>query len=153
MAVGDALRTDLFGVDLGKFRVTTYKEVSGLAFGQDATEVKRVTADGHLVARKNPGARQLPDITLSRPMDTNHVWSEWVRQTAMEQDVDQARTNLSISLLDSKMRPIKRVNLLNAWASRWKGPALQADNASAAIEKVTIVYEDMTVDGIADLPA
>ncbi|MFI9237092.1 phage tail protein [Streptomyces sp. NPDC053079] len=146
MPVGDALRTDVFAVDLGKFRVATFQQVSGLVFGQDATEVKTVVPDGQLVTRKIPGAGQLPGVTLSRPMDASSTWVDWVMLTATNQDVDQARANIGISLLDSKKNPVLRVNLLNAWASSWKGPTLQAANSSAAIETVTLAYDDMTID-------
>jgi phage tail-like protein len=146
MAVGDVLRADIFTVELGKFQVATYQEASGLAFGQDATEAKTVTPKGQLLARKLPGARQLPDITLSRPMDANHAWTDWVVQSATSQDVDEARANIGITLLDTKRNPILRVNLHNAWAKSWEGPALQAGNSEAAIEKITLAYDDITID-------
>ncbi|MCC3775468.1 phage tail protein [Streptomyces sp. UNOB3_S3] len=146
MAIGDAISSDVFAVDLGKFRVATYQAVSGLSFGRDATEVKAVTADGHLLTRKIPGANQLPDITLTRPMDESQTWVDWVKLTANSQGIDSARENLSISLLDSHKNPTRRINLINAWASSWNGPSLQAGNAEAAIEKVTISYEDMTIE-------
>ncbi|PSJ29553.1 phage tail protein [Streptosporangium nondiastaticum] len=146
MGVGDAISTDVFAVDLGKLRVATYQGLSGLSFGSDAIEVKSVTPDGHLLTRKNPVAEVLPHITLTRPMDQNPAWIDWVKQTAAGQGGDSAPTNISISLLDGNKAPVRRVNLINAWASSWSGPTLQAGNTDPAIEKVTITYEDMTIE-------
>ncbi|MEU1311505.1 phage tail protein [Streptomyces cinnamoneus] len=146
MAVGDPIRADVFAVDLGKFRVATYQSVEGLQFGQDATDVQSATAAGQLLTRQLPGTRQLPDVTFSRPMDASEVWIDWVTRTAAQQGVDPERANISISALDGKKAPLMRINLLNAWASSWEGPELQAGNTTPAIEKITIVYEDMTID-------
>ncbi|MCA6090922.1 phage tail protein [Streptomyces sp. SCA3-4] len=146
MAVGDEIRTDVFAVDLGKFRVATYQGVSGLSFGSDAVEVKSVTTDGHLLTRKNPGAEVLPHVTLTRPMDHDQTWTDWVKESAAGQGGDSAPTNISISLLDGNKAPVRRVNLINAWASSWSGPSLQASNTDPVIEKVTITYEDMTIE-------
>ncbi|MFI2078051.1 MULTISPECIES: phage tail protein [Streptomyces] len=145
MQVGDALGADMFAVDLGKFRVATYQGLSGLTFEQDATGVKTVTPEGSLVTRKIPGAKQLPDITLSRPMDASKVWVDWVVLTATNQDLDEARQNVGISLLDANKKPVLHVNLVNAWASSWKGPALSAGDASAGIETITLAYDDITI--------
>ncbi|MGW4563437.1 phage tail protein [Streptomyces sp. NPDC004561] len=86
-------------MDLGKFRVASYQAVSGLPFGQDANEVQTVTPEGELVTRKAPGDRQLQDITLSRTMDASRQWADWVVLTATNQDIDDARVNIGISLL------------------------------------------------------
>lgn len=137
MAVGDPLRADAFGVDLGKFRVATYSAVEGLNLAM---------TEGRLLTRKLPGATQFPDCTLSRPLDESVMWTDWVTHTAAQQGVDPARANISISALDAQQKPLLRLDLVNAWAKSWDGPGLQAGHTEAAIEKITIVYEDMTID-------
>ncbi|MEU3350751.1 phage tail protein [Streptomyces sp. NPDC037389] len=146
MAVGDPIRTDVFAVELGKFRVATYQAVEGLPFGQDAPDAQSVTPSGKLLTGRLPGNRQLPDLTLSRPTDASKQWIDWVTQTAAQQGADPERANISISALDGAKKPVLRFTLLNAWASSWEGPAMQAGNTDPSIEKITIVYEDMTVD-------
>ncbi|MEV4503990.1 phage tail protein [Streptomyces klenkii] len=145
MAVGDPIRSDAFAVHLGKFQVATYQAVEGLQFGQDGTDTRSVTASGRLI-RKVPGAQQLPDLTLSRPMGASEEWTDWVTRTAARQGADPERANLSISALDAAKKPLVRFNLINAWASSWEGPELQPGSTTPAIEKTTIVYEDMTMD-------
>ncbi|MGK5733842.1 phage tail protein [Streptomyces sp. URMC 124] len=120
--------------------------MDGLQFGQDAVGTRSVTADGRLLTRKVPGALQLPDVTLSRPMDASEEWADRVTRTAARQGVDPERADLSISALDAAKKPLVRFRLVNAWASSWEGPGLRAGDGDPAIEKITIVYEDMTVD-------
>ncbi|WP_280466085.1 phage tail protein [Nocardia brasiliensis] len=146
MAVGDPIRANVFAVDLGKYRVATYQNVAGLRIGSQTVEVKSVTATGVMLNRKIPGDPERPDVTLTRPMDSSRTWLEWVMMTARNQDVDPARANVTITLLDSAKKPAVRFNLKNAWASIWEAPELQAGNTAPAIEKITLVYEDITVD-------
>ncbi|MGW1051861.1 phage tail protein [Streptomyces sp. NPDC001118] len=146
LAIGDALRTDIFAVDLGKFRVATYQQVSGLTFGQDATEVRTVTNSGELSTRKQPGAPQPQEIKLSRPMDASRQWVDWVQQCTEGGDTDSARQDIAITALDNNKKPTVRYNLTNAWASQWSGPDLDASSSEAATETVTITYEGITVE-------
>ncbi|MGW1196630.1 hypothetical protein ACWD4B_12405 [Streptomyces sp. NPDC002536] len=50
-------------MDLGKFRVATYQDVSGLSFGQGGDVAKSLTPTGELVERKVPGAQ--PNLSIS----------------------------------------------------------------------------------------
>ncbi|TGB13178.1 phage tail protein [Streptomyces sp. MZ04] len=41
---------------------------------------------------------------------------------------------------------VRRINLINAWASQWSSPGLEAEGSGSAIESVTITYEDITIE-------
>ncbi|GAA2725398.1 MULTISPECIES: phage tail protein [Streptomyces] len=143
MGVGVSPRPDAFVMDLGKNRVAIYQNVDGL---QDYIGPKAVPPDGQLLTRKIPGGGQLRDVTLSGPMDASGQWNDWVKRTAASGGPDPTQPDLSISLLDGKEKAVARVNLVNAWASSWEGPALTANDAGTAIETVTLVYEDLTIE-------
>ena len=54
------------------------------------------------------------------------------------------RKNVSIQLLDSSgSLPVMQWDLINAWASEWKGAELDAMGKEIAIESVTLVYETL----------
>ncbi|MFF4952820.1 phage tail protein [Streptomyces chattanoogensis] len=147
MAIGDAILTNAFLVDLGKFRVATYQEVTGLKFGLETSEVTSVTAAGETLIRQQPSKQLGQEITLSRPVDEQaKQWVDWVMQCAEVGDWDSTRQNIAITALNRNKKPTLRFNLTNAWASSWQGSALEGGNSSPAVETVTIIYEDLNVE-------
>lgn len=146
MNIGDVLTTHTFVIELGAFQVETCQEVSALTYGQDVIECKQVTSTGELISRKQPGASQGGEITITRGMDQSKAFTDWVKETRQNHSLDTARQNIGITVLDATKRPVRRLQLVNAWASSWQGPALQAGNASPAMETVTIQFEDCIVE-------
>ncbi|WP_073450401.1 phage tail protein [Streptomyces yunnanensis] len=146
MSVGDTLCTHIFGIELGSFQVETVQEVSALTLEQDVVETKQVTPTGELLIRKEPGARQAGEVTVTRGLDKSKVFTDWVKATLQKADLDTARQNITIAVMDAKKNPVRRYQLSGCWASRWEGPMLQAGEASPATEKVTIVYEEIDVE-------
>lgn len=146
MAIGDIISGSTFVVDLGKFQVETVERISGLSLGEDAIEIKQVTPDGEVLIRKQPGAARSGEITITRGLDQSKVFTEWIHTTMTKRDVDDARQDITLTVLDPNKRPVKRVHLSRARASDWQGPSLDAGANSPATEAVTIVYEDITVE-------
>ncbi|MFE5868316.1 phage tail protein [Streptomyces roseifaciens] len=144
--LGDTFVANHFVIELGKFQVATFQEVSGLQVGSDVVETQQVSPTGDLIERKQPGPRATGQITLSRAMDQNTTLLDWVNTTSEKGDLDTARQNVSIAILDSQKNVARRFNLANAWASEWSGPGLAASSGSAAVESVTIVYEEITAE-------
>jgi phage tail-like protein len=140
MAQGDTLSTHIFQVELGGVAVESVQEVSGLSVEVDAIEVTQVTASGQYLIKKLPGARKGGEVTISRGLDKSSAFSEWIEKVFEQGSVDEARKNISIIITDAKNTPVRRINLENAWVSKWEGPGLKA-GASPATEKVTIVFE------------
>ncbi|GCE01798.1 phage tail protein [Embleya hyalina] len=146
MLNGDVFSSHTFAIELGKFQVETVRDVGGLTLEQDVVETRQVTPSGELVIRKQPGARRSGEITVTRGMDKSTAFTDWIKATLVDADLDKARQNISISLKDARKNTVRRIHLTNAWASRWQGPTLGAGDASAATEQVTITYEDLTVE-------
>lgn len=146
MLNGDAFSSNAFGIELGKFQVETVRDISGLSLEQDVVETRQVTSTGELLIRKQPGARRTGEITITRGMDKSTAFTDWIKATLVNADLDSARQNITISLKDAKKNTVRRIHLSNAWASRWQGPALGAADSSTATEQVTITYEDLTIE-------
>jgi phage tail-like protein len=140
---GDALATHTFKVQLGGIQVETVQEVTGLSMELDTIDVVQVTAQGQLLIRKLPGARKGGEVTITRGMDKASDFTEWIKETFQNGDVEAARQQLSIIFTDAKGGQDRTINLKNAWAQKWEGPSLKAGDAQPATEKVTIVFEDI----------
>ena len=143
-AQGDTLSTHIFQIELGGVAVESVQQVSGLTVELDSIEVAQVTPQGQYLIKKLPGARKGGEVTITRGMDKSSAFSGWVQETFEKGAVDQARKNVSIIFVDSTNTAQKRVNLENAWVSKWEGPDLKAGEASPATEKVTVVFETIS---------
>ncbi|MEV5508641.1 phage tail protein [Streptomyces orinoci] len=146
MLNGDALVTFTFGLELGKFQVETVQDVSGLTMEQDVVEIKQITSTGHLLIRKQPGARKSGEVTITRGLDKSKVFTNWIKLTLEKGDLEHARENVTIALKDANRKTVRRIQLTNCWASRWEGPTLDVGQSAAATEKVTLTFEDITVE-------
>lgn len=146
MAEGDALSTHLFGVQLGGYLVESIQEVSGLTVEEDVVEVQQVTAEGKPLIRKQPGARKGGEVTITRGLDQSGEFTKWIKETLNNGAVDTARQNLTIEIKDTKGETVRRIQLMQGWASKWEGPSLKAGESTPATEKVTITFEEIVVE-------
>ncbi|MEU9995407.1 phage tail protein [Streptomyces sp. NPDC048370] len=146
MAEGDALSTHIFGVQLGGYMVESIQEISGLSYEEDVVEVRQVTPDGKLLIKKQPGARQAGEVTITRGMDKSSEFTKWVKETLENGAVDSARQNLTIEVKDAAGETVRRIQLMQGWASKWEGPSLKAGESSAATETVTITFEEIVIE-------
>ncbi|MFI6090564.1 phage tail protein [Streptomyces sp. NPDC051218] len=146
MAEGDALSTHIFGVQLGGYLVESIQEVSGFTVEEEVVVVRQVTAEGKQIIRKQPGARQAGEITITRGMDKSSEFTKWITETLNNGAIDTARQNLTIEIMDSTGEAIRRIQLLQGWASKWEGPSLKAGESSGATETVTITFEEIVVE-------
>ncbi|MEU7467359.1 phage tail protein [Streptomyces sp. NPDC012403] len=146
MATGDALSTHVFGVQLGGYLVESIQEISGFTVEEDVVEVKQVTSEGKQIIRKQPGARQAGEITITRGLDQSSEFTNWIKETLNNGAVNSARQNLTIEIKDTEGTTVRRIQLLQGWASKWEGPSLKAGESSPATESVTIVFEEIVVE-------
>jgi phage tail-like protein len=146
MAEGDALSTHIFGVQLGGYLVESIQEISGLTVEEEVVEVRQVSSDGKQIIRKQPGARLAGEITITRGIDKSSEFTKWIKETLNKGAVNTARQNLTIEIKDSEGSTVRRIQLMQGWASKWEGPSLNAGQSSAATESVTIVFEEIVVE-------
>ncbi|MFF3652718.1 phage tail protein [Streptomyces sp. NPDC002181] len=146
MLTGDSVSSRTFAIELGKFQVETVQSVSGLQLEQDVVEVRQVSPTGDPLVRKQQGARQTGEVTITRGMDKSTAFTDWIKSTLVNADLDAERQNITIALKDARKQTVRRIHLSNAWASRWEGPSLDASASGPATEQVTITYEDITIE-------
>jgi phage tail-like protein len=146
MAEGDALSTHLFGVQLGGYLVESIQEVSGMTVEEDVVETSQVTPDGKPLIRKQPGARKGGEVTITRGLDKSSQFTEWIKETLNKGAVETARQNLTIEIKNTEGDTVRRIQLMQGWASKWEGPSLKAGESTAATEKVTITFEEIVVE-------
>ncbi len=146
MATGDALSTHVFGVQLGGYLVESIQEISGLTVEEEVIEVKQVSDQGKQIIRKQPGARQAGEITITRGLDQSSEFTKWIKETLNNGAVNSARQNLTIEIKDSEGSTVRRIQLMQGWAAKWEGPSLKAGESSPATETVTIVFEEIVVE-------
>ncbi|WP_320781476.1 phage tail protein [Streptomyces sp. CRN 30] len=146
MAEGDALSTHVFGVQLGGYMVESIQEISGLSVEEDVVEVNAVSSLGKQIIRKQPGRRLAGEVTITRGLDQSSEFTTWIKETLNNGAVNTARQNLTIEIMDSEGNTVRRIQLMQGWASKWEGPSLSAGQSAAATETVTIVFEEIIVE-------
>jgi phage tail-like protein len=128
---------ELDGVNLGFF-----KECSGVDSETEIIEHKEITPEGKMVIRKVPGAMKWADITLKKSIDAAKDLWDWRKQVETG-DVDNARRNGSVVMVDHKGGEVARWNFFDGWPSKWKGADLNAGENNVAIEEITITHEGL----------
>ncbi|MFD7084960.1 phage tail protein [Streptomyces sp. NPDC059918] len=146
MLTNDGLSSNTFAIELGKFQVETVQSVSGLQLDQDVVEVRQVSPTGELLVRKQPGARKTGEITVTRGMDKSTAFTDWIKSTLVNADLDAARRNITIAFEGCQEAdrpphpPQQRLGIALG------GPSLDAAESGHATEQVTITYEDITIE-------
>lgn len=122
-----------------------FTECSGIGSEHEITEHKVVDKQGHEIVRKIPGRVKFQDVTLKRGITSDmEIW-DW-RQKVVDGDMNGARKNITISMLDRNYNPVALWNFFNAWPSKVTGPSLKSDDNSFGVEEVSIVHEGMHRD-------
>lgn len=146
MAQGDTLSTHRFGVQLGGVTVESVKEITNLTVEQDVVETPQVTPTGERIFKLQPGGQKGGEVTITRGMDQSPEFTKWIKKTLMDGDVEGARENLTIEIQDSQGETVRRMQIYDAWVSKWEGPEFSAGESNPATEKATIVFERIEVE-------
>jgi phage tail-like protein len=143
MAVGnrrDPYRGYNFLVEIDGITRAGFRECSGLDSTQDPIEYRE--GNEGLTARKLPGLNKYSNISLKWGItDDAELW-DW-RQQVMNGNIDEARKNGSIVLLDDTGEEKVRWNFREGWPTKWTGPSLNATGSDIGIESLDIVHEGL----------
>lgn len=119
-----------------------FTECSGVGSENEVVEHKVVDNQGHEVVRKIPGRLKWQDVTLKRGMTSNlQIW-DW-REDVVLGKMDDARTNITITMLNREYNPVAIWHFTNAWPSKVSGPSFKSDDNNIGVEEVTIAHEGM----------
>jgi phage tail-like protein len=115
-----------------------FQEVGGLDATTAIVEYREGTDPPH--ARKLMGMNTYGALSLKRGItDSSELWN-W-RQTVI--DGKAQRKNGSIVLRDETGAEKIRWNFVDAWPSKWTGPALSAATAAVAVEVLELTHEEL----------
>ena len=93
--------------------------------------------------RKLGGLNQYGNLTLRWGTTTESMeLYEW-HKTAQQGNVDDARRNIAVVLLDEEGEPGARWEFMNAWPTEYDAPDLNATGNEVAIENLQIAHEGM----------
>ncbi|MEO8394712.1 MAG: phage tail protein [Chloroflexota bacterium] len=124
-------------------KVTGYfTECSGLGSEHEVIEHKVVDQQGRDLIQKLPGRLKWQDITLKRGITaTMDVWT-W-RKMVEDGNVEGARSNGTITMLDQGLKPLAMWTFERAWPIKVTGPQLQSDSNAFGIEEMVICHEEL----------
>jgi phage tail-like protein len=139
-ALVDPYRNFNFLVEIDGIARASFIECSGL---EATTEVIETREGGNnTTVRKLPGKTTYSDITLKWGLtDSDELWV-W-RQQVIEGTI--VRKHGSIVVYDlSNRKEVVRWNFVNAWPTKWDGPAFNATGKDIAIETLVLAHEGIT---------
>jgi len=135
----DPFRAFNFKIEIGGVTEGHFTEVSGL--GAKVTPISYREAGNSQVVHYVPGRVEYSEITLRYGVTRSRELFDWFK-TGVAGHVQ--RKNLSIVLFDADgTTEVMRWNLVNAWATEWRGALLDAHSQEVAIESLTLVCESM----------
>jgi phage tail-like protein len=139
LARNDPYRTHNFRIEIDGIDRAGFREASGLETTTAPIDYREGTMG--LSVQKLPGLVQQSTVTLRGGLtDDASLWA-W-RKSVIDGKVD--RKNGSIVLLDEAGEEKLRWNFVEAWPSKWTGPALNATGNEVAIEALEITHEGLT---------
>lgn len=130
------------GVLVGRFT-----EVSGLAVTMAVEEIAE--GGNNQSAVKRPGPLSWPNLVLKRGITADNAMLEWLLTYSGEgfagkgHRVDQLLATLT--LFDSRGRPVRRWSLREVMPVRWTGPQFAADGGALATEELEVCHGGFTV--------
>jgi phage tail-like protein len=138
-----AIRTDPFRgfnflVEIDGITQAGFQEVGGLDASTDPVDYREGSDPNHV--RKLTGLNKFSPITLKRGITTSDELWRW-RKTVIDGKTE--RKNGSIVLLDETGAEKLRWNFVNAWPSKWTGPAFNATSTAVAVETLEITHEEV----------
>lgn len=133
----DPHRNFNFLVELDGIARASFTECSGL---EATTEVIETREGGdNVTVRKLPGKTTYADISLKWGLtESDELW-QW-RRAVIEGTFERKNGSIVVYDLTNK-REVVRWNFVNAWPSKWDGPALNARGSEVAIETLVLAHE------------
>ncbi len=128
-----------YALDLGGKVKGYFTECSGLGSEHDIIEHKVVDEKGRQMIKMVPGRIKWDKITLKRGItDAKDIW-DW-RKKVEDGQVEDARIDGSIIMMDQELKPVARWNFEGGWPAKVSGPQLKSASNEIGVEELTIVH-------------
>jgi len=138
----DPYRGFNFRVEIDGMVRAGFKECTGFDSSTEAVDYREGNEPGNIV-RKLTGLNKHSNITLKNGITDDHSFWD-LRKTVIAGKAK--RVSGSIILIDETGNGEKvRWNFVNAWATKWTGPSLNATSNDVAIETLELVTEGIVI--------
>lgn len=135
-------RIQISGLEEAESARAQFSEVSGLTAEVEVVEYRAGNQKTNGV-RKLAGQPRYENVTLRRGvLGDLGIW-EWI-DTAI--DGQPEKRTVIIELLNGKREVVLVWKLRNAWPCRYRGPHLDADGKSVALEELELCHEGLTLE-------
>lgn len=136
----DAFRNFNFLVELDNIAQASFIECSGLGSTTEVIETRE--GGNNTTVYKLPGKTTYSDITLKWGLTTSQELWNWRQQIV---DGNVRRKNGSIIVFDlANHTEVARWNFVNAWPTKWEGPAFDAKGNDVAIDTLVLAHEGIS---------
>ena len=135
-----------FAAEYDGVMIKAIQEVSGLKFDQDVIELKQNMPDGKYLIKKLSGRKKAGEVTLTRGLTADNSFEKWVESSQFGK-MGEARKNGAIIVFDYEGNPLKRYTMTNCWPKTLEIGSMKAGDTAVLTEKLTITYEELTVEG------
>ncbi|MDQ2805374.1 MAG: phage tail protein [Chloroflexota bacterium] len=119
-----------------------FREASGLGSETELVEYKGSMKDDYHTIQAVPGRLKWQIINLKRGItDSMDAW-KW-RKLVEQGQVDTARANGSIVMVDQTGTEVARWNFKRAWPRKISGPSLNSSTNEVGVEELEIAHEGL----------
>lgn len=143
---GDAATAHNFAIQIDGIQVEYLNKISGLTNVQDVIEYVQNTPHGKPVVRKMPGISKGGEVEVVRGRNRSNDFTTWIK-TSLAGEMQSARKNISIIVLDYQNNEVTRFNLINAWCCETSYSEMTAGQPQVYEERVKITYEELKYEG------
>jgi len=131
-----------YRLELEEKLVGYFTEVSGIGSESEVVEHKVVDDQGNPIVQKIPGRLEWTNVVLKRGVTSNMQLWEW-RRLVEEGKVQDARKNVSITMMDQNYQDVAQWEFTDAWPCRITAPDFYSNSNDIAVEEIEIVSEGM----------
>lgn len=136
----DPFRSFNFLVEIDNIAWGSFIECSGLSSTTEVIENREGGDNG--TVHKLPGKTMYGDLTLKWGVTASTLLWDWRQQII---DGDVVRKNGSVIVYDlANVNEVTRWNFVQAWPTRWEGPAFNARGSEIAIDTLVLAHEGLT---------
>jgi phage tail-like protein len=126
----------------GHLNNMVFREASGIGSESEIVEYKGSTKDDYHTIQAIPGRLKWQKINLKRGItDSMDAWN-W-RKLVEQGNVDGARANGSVVMVDQNGAEVARWNFVRAWPTKITGPSLNSSTNEVGVEELEIAHEGL----------
>ncbi len=124
-----------------------FTEVTGLDVTTEPIEYRH-GASPEYHKTQQPGMTKYSNITLKRGTfkSDNEFYDWWNKTKLFEEESEEFRRDITISLLNEAHEPVVTWKVKNAWPTKVTSTDLKADENAIAIESIELVHEGLVIE-------